>query len=155
MQGNGLPSRCWAHLKAAQVSDQFQRPDVGATSAPPLRVAPAGQPSAFCCQTLILRLLMVCGFASAGDVIVGHTENCNCSTMVEAVWYLCWEEDSRTGGRIYARTGQQSWNGPIVVPENSTLHVIGPTSAQLCGQVPAYARTMLFPVLTLTSVWRY
>lgn len=93
------------------VSDQFQRPDVGATSAPPLRVAPA-----------------------AGDVIVGHTENCNCSTMVEAVWYLCWEEDSRTGGRIYARTGQQSWNGPIVVPENSTLHVIGPTSAQLCGQ---------------------
>jgi hypothetical protein len=54
-------------------------------------------------------------------------DSCNVSTMVEGVWGLCWEEQEdgtrNKGGRLYVRTGQHSWNGPIVVRLECPLHV--------------------------------
>ena len=67
----------------------------------------------FSCFILFLSLHMPGSYwLSAGD-------SCNVTTMVEGVWGLCWEEREdgtrNMGGRLYVRTGQHSWNGPIVV----------------------------------------
>ena len=90
---------------------------VGARHSAPLRVAP-----------------------EAGDVIVGLTEACHTSSLVEAVWDACFLPvqpvalAGRSGGRrIYVRTGQQTWNGALTLPAGSNVRIIGPTSAQLCG----------------------
>lgn len=97
---------------------------------------------------------MLLAHFAAGDIIVGSGENCNVSTILDGVWSMCWDGDEgrfgqwlygklgedpeaacreRGGGRLYIRSGQHSWNGAILVPEKSTLHIVGPTSAQVCG----------------------
>ena len=91
------------------------RDGVGAKHTAPLRVAP-----------------------EAGDVIVGLTDSCHTSSLVEAVWDVCFGgsavEDSTSdtepgegvseneathaqasGKRIYVRTGQQTWTGPLTI----------------------------------------
>ena len=110
------------------------RQGVGARHAAPLRVAP-----------------------EPGDIIVGHTESCRTTSLAEAVWDVCfgvpgWEDDqaaaeematreeeetgaeqARATQRIYVRTGQQTWSGAMTIPSGSSIRIVGPTSAQLCG----------------------
>jgi hypothetical protein len=110
------------------------REGVGARHAAPLRVAP-----------------------EPGDIIVGHTESCRTTSLAEAVWDVCfgvpgWEDDqaaaeemaageeeetgaeqARVPQRIYVRTGQQTWSGAMTIPSGSSIRIVGPTSAQLCG----------------------
>ena len=110
------------------------REGVGAQHAAPLRVAP-----------------------EPGDIIVGHTESCRTTSLAEAVWDVCfgvpgWEDDqaaaeemaaggreetgaeqARAPQRIYVRTGQQTWSGAMTIPSGSSIRIVGPTSAQLCG----------------------
>jgi hypothetical protein len=105
------PTTCNVPLGYASESEKGGAvAEVGACKAPPLRVAPA-----------------------PGDVVVGRGDHCNCTALVEAVWDVCWASRNASGGRVYVRTGQQSWNGQMAIPANRSLQVVGPTSAQLCG----------------------
>lgn len=112
-----------------------RRAGVGAGHVAPLRVAP-----------------------EEGDTIVGLTERCHTSSLVEAIWDACFESAAssssssnregelehkgssvsegpgRAAGRskrIYVRTGQQTWTGALVIPCGCHVGIVGPTSAQV------------------------
>lgn len=106
-----------------------RRVGVGAGHVAPLRVAP-----------------------EEGDTIVGLTERCHTSSLVEAIWDACFESSASSSHapglehegvsegpdraaarikRIYVRTGQQTWTGALVIPCGCHVGIVGPTSAQV------------------------
>jgi hypothetical protein len=111
------------------------RVGVGAGHVAPLRVAP-----------------------EEGDTIVGVTDSCHTSSLVEAVWDTCFGAPAAGGfagrgvaqggndcvagrmKRIYVRTGQQTWTGALVLPDGCKIRIIGPTSAQASSRPACTAR---------------